>query len=33
MSIINDKREYKRRVIDKTIERYLQVSGVVIRNY
>lgn len=29
MSVINDKREYKRRVIDKTIERYLQVSGAI----
>lgn len=33
MSVITDKREYKRRVIDKTVERYLQVSGVVIGNY
>ena len=29
MSVITDKREYKRRVIDKTIERYLQVSGAI----
>lgn len=29
MSVITDKREYKRRVIDKTVERYLQVSGAI----
>lgn len=29
MSVITDKREYKRRVIDQTIERYLQVSGAI----
>lgn len=29
MSIINDKNEYKRRVIDKTIETYLEVSGAI----
>ncbi len=29
MSIISDKTEYKRRVIDTTIETYLEVSGAV----
>ena len=29
MSVITDRREYQRRVIDKTIERYLQVSGAI----
>lgn len=29
MSIIVDKKEYKRRIIDSTIERYLQVSGAI----
>lgn len=29
MSIIADKSEYKRRVIDTTIETYLEVSGAV----
>ena len=29
MSILNDKKEYRRRVIDKSIETYMQVSGAV----
>ena len=29
MSVLTDKKEYKRRVIDKSIETYLQVSGAI----
>ena len=29
MSVLNDKKNYKRRVIDKSIETYLQVSGAI----
>ena len=29
MGVLTDKKEYKRRVIDKSIETYLQVSGAI----
>ena len=29
MSVLTDKKDYRRRVIDKSIETYLQVSGAI----